>query len=179
MTALRRYLDKTPQLGQRVYVDPACTVIGDVVLEDDVSVWPGTVIRGDVNHVRIGARTNVQDGTIIHVSHESPYNKGGYPTLIGADVTLGHGTIIHACTIGEACLIGMGAIILDGAVIEPNAFIAAGAVVGPGKRVGSGELWVGNPARPARKLSDKDIEGLLYSAQHYVRIKDQYLAQDD
>jgi len=177
MNNLRPYLDKTPQLGQRVYVDPACTVIGDVVLEDDVSVWPGTVIRGDVNHVRIGARTNVQDGTIIHVSHDSPYNKGGYPTLIGADVTLGHGTIIHACTIGDACLIGMGAIILDGAVIEPNAFVAAGAVVGPGKRVGSGTLWVGNPARPARALSDKDIEGLLYSAQHYVRIKDQYLAQ--
>ncbi|RXR06436.1 gamma carbonic anhydrase family protein [Pseudoxanthomonas composti] len=177
MNNLRPYLDKTPQLGQRVYVDPACTVIGDVVLEDDVSVWPGTVIRGDVNHVRIGARTNVQDGTIIHVSHDSPYNKGGYPTLIGADVTLGHGTIIHACTIGDACLIGMGAIILDGAVIEPNAFVAAGAVVGPGKRVGSGTLWVGNPARPARALSDKDIQGLLYSAQHYVRIKDQYLAQ--
>lgn len=179
MKNLRPYLDKTPQLGQRVYVDPACTVIGDVVLDDDVSLWPGTVIRGDVNHVRIGARTNVQDGTIIHVSHDSPYNKGGYPTLIGADVTLGHGTIIHACTIGDACLIGMGAIILDGAIIEPNAFIAAGAVVGPGKRVASGELWVGNPARPARQLSDKDIEGLLYSAQHYVRIKDQYLAQDD
>lgn len=177
MNNLRPYLDKTPQLGQRVYVDPACTVIGDVVLEDDVSVWPGTVIRGDVNHVRIGARTNVQDGTIIHVSHDSPYNKGGYPTLIGADVTLGHGTIIHACTIGDACLIGMGAIILDGAVIEPNAFVAAGAVVGPGKRVGSGTLWVGNPARPARALSDKDIQGLLYSAQHYVRIKDRYLAQ--
>lgn len=179
MKNLRRYLDKRPVLGQRVYVDPACTVIGDVVLGDDVSVWPATVIRGDVNHVRIGARTNVQDGTIIHVSHESPYNKGGYPTLIGEDVTVGHGTIIHACTIGDACLIGMGACILDGAVIDKHAFIGAGAVVGPGKRVGSGELWVGNPARPARKLSDKDIEGLLYSARHYVRIKDQYLAQPE
>ncbi len=179
MKTLRPYLDKRPVLGQRVYVDPACTVIGDVELGDDVSVWPGTVIRGDVNQVRIGARTNVQDGTIIHVSHASPYNKGGYPTLIGADVTLGHGTIIHACTIGDACLIGMGACILDGAVIAPNAFIAAGAVVGPGKQVGSGELWVGNPARLARRLSDQDLEGLLYSAQHYVRLKDQYLAQDD
>ncbi|MDQ1134490.1 carbonic anhydrase/acetyltransferase-like protein (isoleucine patch superfamily) [Pseudoxanthomonas winnipegensis] len=136
MSNLRPFLDKRPVLGQRVYVDPACTVIGDVELGDDVSVWPGTVIRGDVNHVRIGARTNVQDGTIVHVSHHSPYNKGGYPTLIGEDVTVGHGTIIHACTIGDACLIGMGACVLDGAIVEHHAFIGAGAVVGPGKRGG-------------------------------------------
>lgn len=176
MTAIRPFLDKHPALGQRVYIDPACTVIGEVELGDDVSVWPGTVIRGDVNHVRIGARSNVQDGTVIHVSHASPYNKGGYPTLVGEGVTIGHGCIIHACTIGDYCLIGMGACILDGAVIEANAFIAAGAVVGPGKRVRSGELWAGNPARLMRQLSEKDIEGLRYSADHYVRLKDQYLA---
>lgn len=176
MTAIRPFLDKHPTLGQRVYIDPACTIIGEVELGDDVSVWPGTVIRGDVNHVRIGARSNVQDGTVIHVSHASPYNKGGYPTLVGEGVTIGHGCIIHACTIGDYCLIGMGACILDGAVIEANAFIAAGAVVGPGKRVRSGELWAGNPARLMRQLSEKDIEGLRYSADHYVRLKDQYLA---
>ena len=176
MTALRPFLDKHPSLGQRVYIDPACTVIGEVELGDDVSVWPGTVIRGDVNHIHIGARTNVQDGTVIHVSHDSPYNKGGYPTLVGEGVTIGHGCIIHACTIGDYCLIGMGACILDGAVIEANAFIAAGAVIGPGKRVRSGELWAGNPARLMRQLSEKDIEGLRYSADHYVRLKDQYLA---
>jgi len=175
MTAIRPFLDKHPVLGQRVYVDPACTIIGEVELGDDVSVWPGTVIRGDVNHVRIGARSNVQDGSIIHVSHDSPYNKGGYPTLVGEGVTIGHGCIIHACTIGDYCLIGMGACILDGAVIEANAFIAAGAVIGPGKRVRSGELWAGNPARPMRQLSEKDIEGLRYSADHYVRLKDKYL----
>ena len=174
MTALRPFLDKHPSLGQRVYIDPACTVIGEVELGDDVSVWPGTVIRGDVNHIRIGARTNVQDGTVIHVSHDSPYNKGGYPTLVGEGVTIGHGCIIHACSIGDYCLIGMGACILDGAVIEANAFIAAGAVIGPGKRVRSGELWAGNPARLMRQLSEKDIEGLRYSADHYVRVKDQY-----
>lgn len=175
MNPLRPFLDKSPVLGQRVYVDPACTVIGDVVLGDDVSVWPGTVIRGDVNHVRVGARTNVQDGSIIHVSHASPYNKGGYPTLIGAGVTVGHGCIIHACSIGDYCLIGMGACVLDGAVIEDEAFIGAGAVVGPGKRVARGELWVGNPARPVRTLDAQAIEGLHYSADHYVRLKDQYL----
>ena len=109
MTPLRPFRDKMPVLGQRVYVDPACTIIGDVELADDVSVWPGTVIRGDVNFVRIGARTNVQDGTIIHVSHHSPYNKAGYPTLIGEGVTVGHGCIIHACSIGDYSLIGMGA----------------------------------------------------------------------
>ena len=173
--SLRSYLDQSPRLGQRVYVDPAATVIGDVELADDVSVWPGTIIRGDVNHIRIGARTNVQDGTIIHVSHHSPYNKAGYPTLVGADVTIGHGTIIHACTIEDACLIGMGACILDGATVTQHGFVGAGAVVGPGKVVGEGELWVGNPARLVRRLSDKEIESLHYSAAHYVRLKDRYL----
>ena len=179
MSPIRPFLDKMPIVGERVYVDPACTVIGDVVIGDDASIWPGAVIRGDVNHIRIGARTNVQDGTIIHVSHDSPYNKGGYPTLIGDGVTVGHGCILHACTIGDYCLIGMGACILDGAVIEANAFIAAGAVVGPGKVVRGGELWAGNPARLMRQLSEKDIEGLRYSADHYVRIKDQYRGMQD
>lgn len=176
MTAIRPFLDRFPVLGERVYVDEAARVIGEVALADDVSVWPGTIIRGDVNHVRIGARTNVQDGTIIHVSHHSPYNKAGYPTLIGSDVTIGHGTIIHACTIEDACLIGMGACILDGATIQRHGFVGAGAVVGPGKVVGEGELWLGNPARFARKLSDQEIESLHYSAAHYVRLKDKYLS---
>ena len=173
--SLRSYLDQSPRLGQRVYVDPAATVIGDVELADDVSVWPGTIIRGDVNHIRIGARSNVQDGTIIHVSHHSPYNKVGHPTLIGEEVTVGHGTIIHACTIEDLALIGMGACILDGATAKQHGFVGAGAVVGLGKVVGEGELWVGNPARLVRRLSDKEIESLLYSAQHYVRLKDKYL----
>lgn len=175
MSSLRPFLDTFPVVGERAYIDPACTIIGDVVLGDDVSVWPGTVIRGDVNYVRIGARSNIQDGTIIHVSHHSPYNKGGYPTLIGEGVTVGHGTIIHACTIGEYSLIGMGACILDGATVSRHSFVGAGAVIGPGKVVGEGELWVGNPARPARTLSAQEIESLHYSADHYVRLKDKYL----
>lgn len=174
MTTLRPYLGRLPTLGQRVYVDPAAIVIGDVVLGDDVSIWPGTIIRGDVNFIRIGARSNVQDGTIIHVSHHSPYNQAGYPTLVGEDVTVGHGVILHACTIGDRCLIGMGARLLDGATVQTHGFVGAGAVVGPGKTIGEGELWLGNPARLARTLSDKEIESLLYSAQHYVRLKDQY-----
>ena len=174
-SSLRPYLGRLPVLGARVYVDPAATIIGDVELGDDVSLWPGTILRGDVNFIRIGARTNVQDGTIIHVSHHSPYNKVGHPTLIGEEVTVGHGTIIHACTIGDRCLIGMGACILDGAQVMNHGFVGAGAIIGPGKVVGEGELWLGNPGRFVRRLGDKEIESLLYSAQHYVRLKDQYL----
>ncbi|HHW4679261.1 MAG TPA: gamma carbonic anhydrase family protein [Xylella sp.] len=175
MNRIRSFLDKTPQLGHAVYIDPTSTVIGDVILGDDVSVWPQTVIRGDVNHVRIGARSNVQDGTIIHVSHHSPYNTAGHPTLIGIDVTIGHGTIIHACTIEDLCLIGMGACILDGATVRKYGFVGAGAVVSPNKIVGEAELWLGNPARFVRRLSDKEIESLHYSAQHYVQLKNLYL----
>lgn len=166
-----------PTLGQRTYIDPAACVIGDVVLGDDVSVWPGTVIRGDVNYIRIGARSNIQDGTIVHVSHDGPYgNPGGFATIIGDDVTIGHGAIVHACIIEDACLIGMGSTILDGAIIRKHGFVGAGALIPPGKTVESGELWLGNPAKCVRKLSARDIEQLYYSAQHYVRLKDRYLA---
>ncbi|HEU4814021.1 MAG TPA: gamma carbonic anhydrase family protein [Xanthomonadaceae bacterium] len=174
---LRPYRDKLPTVGERVYVDPAATCIGDVVLGDDVSLWPGTVVRGDVNFVRIGARTNVQDGTVVHVSHDGPHAKlGGFATHIGADVTIGHKAIIHACRIEDAVLIGMGAMLLDGVVVRKHAFVGAGALVTPGKEVGPGELWLGNPARKARMLTDAEIEALYYSAQHYVRLKDAYLA---
>jgi len=177
MTNIRPYQNILPTLGERVYVDPAACVIGDVVLADDVSIWPGTVVRGDVNYIRIGARSNIQDGTIIHVTHDGPYGKpGGLATIIGADVTIGHAAIVHACVIEDACLIGMGSTILDGAVVKKHGFVGAGALISPGKIVGSGELWLGNPARCVRKLGEKEIEQLYYSAQHYVRLKDRYLA---
>lgn len=173
---IRPYLDIPPKLGERVYVDPAATVIGDVELGDDVSIWPMCVVRGDVNYIRIGARTNIQDGTIIHVSHDSPFNKqGGCPTIIGEGVTVGHGAIVHACTVGDYALIGMGATILDGAVIGPYAIIGAGALVPPGKVIGEGEVWVGNPAKHVRTLDEDGRESLRYSAEHYIRLKDRYL----
>jgi len=176
--AIRSFQGIAPTLGARVFVDPAATVIGDVVLGDDVSIWPGTVVRGDVNVIRIGARTNVQDGTVIHVTHDGPYGTpGGFATMIGEDVTIGHGAIVHACVIEDACLIGMGATVLDGAIVRRHGFVGAGAVVPPGKEVGSGELWLGNPARCVRRLSDTEREQLLYSAAHYVRLKDKYLAE--
>ena len=173
---LRPYRGILPTLGARAWVDEAARVIGDVVLGEDVSVWPFTVIRGDVNFIRIGDRTNVQDGTVIHVSHDGPHAKlGGFATRIGNDVTIGHKAIIHACTIEDAVLIGMGAIVLDGVLVKKHAFIGAGALVSPGKTVGEGELWLGNPAKKARMLSDAEIEALYYSAKHYVRLKDEYL----
>lgn len=178
MRNIRAFQGISPIIGEGTYVDEAATVIGDVVLGDDVSIWPGTVVRGDVNYIRIGSRTNVQDGTIIHVTHDGPYGKpGGFATVIGEDVTIGHAAVIHACVIEDACLIGMGATILDGAIIRKNGFVGAGAVVPPGKTVESGELWLGNPAKCVRKLGEKEIEQLYYSAQHYVRLKDKYLAE--
>jgi carbonic anhydrase/acetyltransferase-like protein (isoleucine patch superfamily) len=176
-TRLRPFRGRLPEMGQRVYVDPSAEVIGDVVLGDDVSIWPMTVIRGDVNYIRIGARSNVQDGVVIHVSHDGPHLKaGGFATVIGEDVTIGHKAIIHACRIEDACLIGMGAVVMDGAVVRKHGFVGAGALVSPGKVVGEGELWLGNPARFVRRLDEPQIEALYYSAQHYVRLKDDYLA---
>jgi carbonic anhydrase/acetyltransferase-like protein (isoleucine patch superfamily) len=174
---IRPYRDIHPTLGARSYIDPQACVIGDVLLGEDVSIWPFTVVRGDVNFIRIGDRTNVQDGSVIHVSHDGPHAKlGGFATHIGSDVTIGHKAIIHACTIEDAVLIGMGAVVLDGAVVKKHAFIGAGALVPPGKVVGEGELWLGNPAKKSRMLTDAQIEALYYSAGHYVRLKDDYLA---
>ena len=172
---LRPYLETLPRLGANVYVDPAAVVIGDVEIGDESSIWPCAVARGDVHYVRIGARTNIQDGAVLHVTHDGEYTPGGFPLVIGDDVTVGHGAIVHACTVKDACLIGMNATVLDGAVVSKHAMVGAGAVVSPGKIVGEGELWVGNPARRVRMLSDQEIERLYYSARHYVKLKDRYL----
>jgi carbonic anhydrase/acetyltransferase-like protein (isoleucine patch superfamily) len=174
MHPLRSYKGIAPILGQRVYVDPAASVIGDVVLGDDVSIWPGAVLRGDVNHIRVGAKSNIQDGAIVHVAHAGPYGPG-FPCLIGEGVTVGHAAVVHACSIGDYCLIGMHATVLDGAVIGDHGFVGAGAVIPPGKVVGERELWLGNPAKCVRLLSDAQVEQLRYSANHYVRLKDDYL----
>jgi carbonic anhydrase/acetyltransferase-like protein (isoleucine patch superfamily) len=174
--SIRRYFDHVPQLGQRVYVDPMAMILGQVKLADDVSIWPFVAARGDVNRIEIGARSNIQDNTVLHVTHDGRYSPGGIPLLIGADVTVGHGAILHACSIADACLIGMGATVLDGAIVEQHCLIGAGSVLSPGKRVEAGSMWLGNPARFVRKLTEKEIEMLYYSAENYVKLKDQYLA---
>jgi len=159
-----------PRLGRGVFVAPGAAVIGDVELGDEANVWFGCVVRGDDHFIRIGARTNVQDGTVIHVSLNT------HPTVIGADVTIGHGARLHGCTLEDGCMVGIGAVVLDGAVVEPGAIVAAGAVLAPGKRVPSGEMWAGCPARKARELKDSEREFLRINSKHYCGLARAYLA---
>ncbi len=167
-----------PKLGPGVYVDESAQVIGDVTLGEDASVWPLTVVRGDVNKITIGARSNVQDNCCLHVTHDGPYTPGGVELIIGEEVTVGHAVTLHACTIGDRCLIGMGAIVLDRAVLEDECFIAAGSIVSPGKRLKGGWLYRGTPAQPVRELTEAERDNLRYSAAHYVRLKNKYLASE-
>lgn len=172
---IRRFAGSTPQLGARVYVDEQAAVIGDVALGDEVSVWPFASVRGDVNRIAIGARSNVQDNAVLHVTHDGPYSPGGVALVVGADVTIGHGVILHACTIGDRCLIGMGAIVMDRVVVEDEVLLAAGSMVPPGKVLKSGWLYRGAPAQPARELTAAERAHFRYSAEHYVRLKNRYL----
>ena len=174
---VRPYQGHHPEIAASAWVDPAATVIGQVRIGDNSSVWPGCVLRGDVNVIRIGRDCNIQDGSILHVTHRSRYDPEGGPLLLGDGITVGHGAILHACTIGDFSLIGMGATVLDHAVIEAYAMVGAGALVPPGKTVKSGELWLGNPARKARALTAAEREYLEYSASHYVQLKDRYRQQ--
>jgi carbonic anhydrase/acetyltransferase-like protein (isoleucine patch superfamily) len=172
-----RFKHEVPRLGKRVFIDSRAAVSGAVTLGDDASVWPMAVLRGDVNRISVGRRTNIQDGSILHVTHEGPWSPEGMPLVVGDDVTIGHGVILHACTVGDRCLVGMGAIVMDGAVLEVDSMVAGGAVVPPGKVVRSGTLWRGNPARYARDLSEAEIANQAYGAAHYVRLKNLYLEE--
>jgi len=171
---LRAFQGKLPRLGNDVYVDPTALVIGDVALADGVSIWPMTVIRGDVHRIEIGRASNIQDGCVLHVTHDGPFSPGGYPLLIGAHVTVGHRAVLHGCRIGDGCLIGIGAIVMDGAVLEDHIMLGAGSLVPPGKRLQPGYLYVGTPARQARALTDTEKAFLRYSAEHYTRLKDEH-----
>ena len=172
---LRPYRDLFPQIGQRVMIDDSSVVIGDVRLADDVGIWPLVVIRGDVHYVQIGARTNIQDGSMLHVTHKSSYNPAGNPLTIGEDVTVGHKVMLHGCTIGNRVLVGMGSILLDGAIVEDDVMIGAGSLVPPRKVLKSGYLYVGSPVQQVRALTEKEMEFLPYSAQNYVKVKDNYI----
>jgi len=172
---LTRYLDNSPVTGKRIFLHPSCQVIGDVTLGDDSSVWCNTVLRGDVNRIVIGRGTNVQDLTMGHVSHKTTEKPNGSPLIVGEYVTVGHGVILHGCTIGNECLIGMGSIIMDDVVIPDRVMIGAGSLISPGKVLQSGMLYVGQPAKALRVLSDAEIAYLKYSAEHYIDLKDNHL----
>ena len=151
--------------------------IGEVSIADDVSIWPLVAIRGDVNSISIGKRSNVQDGSILHVTHKNKSNPDGYPLNIGEDVTIGHKCMLHGCTLGNRILVGMGAIIMDNVVVEDDVFIGAGTLVPPNKTLKSGYLYMGNPMKQARKLKEAEFNFLKQSASNYVRFKDEYIAE--
>jgi carbonic anhydrase/acetyltransferase-like protein (isoleucine patch superfamily) len=176
-SSLRSFGGITPKLGQRVLIDPSAVVLGDVELGDDVSVWPQAAIRGDMHRIRVGARSSVQDGCVLHITHAGPFNPDGWPLEIGCDVTIGHHATLHGCTIGDRVLVGMGATVMDGAVVEDDVVIAAGALITPGKRLRSGYLYTGCPARESRALSEGEMSYFTYSANNYVALKDRHISE--
>jgi carbonic anhydrase/acetyltransferase-like protein (isoleucine patch superfamily) len=177
MSSIRSFKGMTPKLGKKVFVDDSAVVIGDVELGQDVSVWPNTVIRGDMHSIKIGERCSIQDGSILHITHASDYNPGGYPLTLGDDVTVGHMAMLHGCTIGNQVLIGMQAMVMDGAIIEDQVVIGAGSLVPSGKTLNSGHLYVGRPAKAVRILNEKELSYFKYTAANYVKLKDEYLAE--
>ncbi|MEE8057224.1 MAG: gamma carbonic anhydrase family protein [Pseudomonadales bacterium] len=175
--AIRPFKGITPTLGEGAYIDPAAVVIGDVELGADCSVWPLVVIRGDVNIVRMGDRSNIQDGSVIHESRPRPNNPAGFATIIGEDVTVGHKVMLHGCHIGDRVLIGMGAIVLDGVVIENEVIVGAGALVTSGKRLQSGYLYTGSPARQVRPLKESEISHFAQTTAEYIQLKNDYMVE--
>lgn len=171
---IRTFKNNTPQIAATAWVDEMALVLGDVALGEESSVWPMAVIRGDVHKIRIGARTNIQDGAILHVSHDSQYSPGGAALMLGDDITIGHGVILHGCTIGNRCLIGMGSLILDHAEIPEDVMIAAKSLVPSRKKLESGFLYRGTPVEKVRPLTPEEKEFLQYSAHHYVTLHHQH-----
>ena len=171
---IRSFEGITPVIGASTFIDETAVVIGNVTIGEDSSVWPTTVIRGDVNRITIGDRTSIQDGSVLHVNHDADYNPGGDPLSVGSDVTVGHKVMLHGCTIEDRCLIGMSSTILDKVVIESNTMIGAGSLVSPGKVLEGGYLYVGVPARQIRKLTDEELAYLDYAADFYAQLKSRH-----
>ena len=171
---IRTFLEHTPKIHSSAYIDPTALVIGQVTIGQQSSIWPMTVVRGDINTVEIGERSNIQDGSILHVSHDGKYSPGGAKLTIGNDVTVGHSVVLHACTLMDCCLIGIGSVILDNAVVHKHAMVGAGSLVTNGKELEGGYLWMGRPAKKVRALTSEEIEYLTYSAGHYVKVKEMH-----
>jgi len=173
--SLRPYQGMQPKIGDSVYIDESALVIGDVSIGNDSSIWPMTVVRGDVNRITIGSRTNIQDGSVLHVTHPHEKHPEGFPLHVGNNVTIGHKVILHACRIDDNCLIGMGSIIMDGAIVQSGVMVGAGSLVAPDKELESGYLYLGSPVKKVRKLTAEEQGWLEYSATHYVKLKNKYL----
>jgi len=166
---LRAYRDVSPRVHPSAYVDASAQIIGDVEIGDASSVWMNVIVRGDVHWIRIGARTNLQDGTIVHVMRDT------HPTLVGDEVTVGHAAVLHGCTIEDRCLIGMGAILLNGVYVEREAIIAAGTLVPEGARIPSRSLVMGRPGRVRRPLTDAEVSSIREYADRYVGYRLEYM----
>ncbi len=175
--SIRDFEQFHPRIAASAFVDDTALVIGDVEIGADSSLWPMVVARGDIHSIRIGRRSNIQDGTVIHVTHDSEYAPGGHGVVVGDGVTVGHQVILHGCTVEDRCLIGMGAVLLDGCRVCRGAMVAAGALVSPGKVLEGGFLWLGQPARKARPLTAQEQAYLDYSAEHYVALKNRHAAR--
>lgn len=175
---IRSFKGLRPTLAPTTFVDPSAIVLGDVHLGSDSSVWPMAVIRGDMHRIRIGCRTSIQDGAVLHITHAGPFNPEGFPLTVGDDVTIGHKALLHGCTLENRILIGMNAVVMDGAHIQSDVILAAGSLVPPGKTLESGFLYVGNPAKQARPLTEKELAFFSYVAGNYVKLKNEHLAED-
>lgn len=177
MRNIKSYKSITPTIKENCYIDDSAVLYGDITLEQDVSIWPLVAARGDVNTISIGARTNVQDGSVLHVTRKSKGNPNGNPLIIGEDVTIGHKAMLHGCQLGNRILVGMGAIIMDGVIVNDDVIIGAGSLVPPNKVLESGYLYVGNPAKQARPLKESELAFLTISSQNYVKLKDEYIEE--
>ncbi len=174
--SIRTFENHCPEIGNNVFVDPTALVLGQVSIGDDSSIWPMATVRGDVNSITIGARTSIQDASVLHVTHAGPYNPEGHSLKIGDDVTVGHMAMIHGCIIEDQCLIGMGAVVMDNAIIRSKVILGANSLVPPGRELEGGFLWVGSPARKIRPLTEEELGFFEYSASNYVKLKNRHLA---
>src|SRR3954454_183562 len=165
-----------PRIDPAAFVAPGAVLIGDIEVGPEASIWYNCVLRGDVNAIRIGARTNIQDGTVLHVDSPRPGHEAGFPTIIGEEVLIGHLAMVHGCILHDRAFVGLGSIVMDGCEIESGAMLAAGAMLTPGKRIPSGQLWAGRPARYLRDLNEADIAGMRAGVAHYVELAKRHRA---
>ena len=174
MSNIRNFENFSPEIAATAFIDKSAVVTGNVSIGEDSSVWPCCSVRGDIHSITIGERTNIQDGSILHVTHDSEFAPGGFKLSIGDDVTVGHNVVLHACTAEDKCLIGMGSVVLDGSTVQSGAMVGAGSLVPPNKILTGGFMWLGSPVKKVRELTDKEKEFLAYSAKQYVLLKNRH-----